>query len=277
VVTPTAKRGAVKVAVVMGMSQRAACRLFGATRSALQQPKKLEERDAPVMERMAALSAKNPRYGYRRIRVLLAREGQSMSPQRAHRLWRKAKLCVPRKRPRRRVPTSQARPLAPAKPNSVWAWDFVHDMCANGDELKCLTVVDEFTRECLAIRVAGSLRSEHAIEALSQLVSARGAPAFLRSDNGPEFIAQALRDWLVEENIATAYIDPGKPWQNGLNESFNGKFRDECLDAEWFPSRREAVVVIEEFRRHYNAERPHSSLGYRTPLEFAATLQGAAP
>lgn len=276
-VTPTAKRGAVKVAVVMGMSQRAACRLFGATRSALQQPKKLEERDAPVMERMAALSAKNPRYGYRRIRVLLAREGQSMSPQRAHRLWRKAKLCVPRKRPRRRVPTSQARPLAPAKPNSVWAWDFVHDMCANGDELKCLTVVDEFTRECLAIRVAGSLRSEHAIEALSQLVSARGAPAFLRSDNGPEFIAQALRDWLVEENIATAYIDPGKPWQNGLNESFNGKFRDECLDAEWFPSRREAVVVIEEFRRHYNAERPHSSLGYRTPLEFAATLQGAAP
>lgn len=276
-VTPTAKRGAVKVAVAMGMSERCACRLFKATRSALKQPRKLDEKDAPVMERMAALSSKHPRYGYRRIRVLLAREGRSMSPQRAHRLWRKAKLCVPRKRPRRRVPTSQARPLAPAKPNSVWAWDFVHDMCANGDQLKCLTVVDEFTRECLAIRVAGGLRSEHAIEVLSQLVSARGAPAFLRSDNGPEFIAQALRDWLVEENIATAYSDPGKPWQNGLNESFNGKFRDECLDAEWFPSRREAVVVIEEFRRHYNAERPHSSLGYRTPLEFAATLQGAAP
>lgn len=274
--TPTAKRGAVKVAVAMGMSERLACRVFKATRSALSQPRKLDEKHAPVMERMATLSSKHPRYGYRRIRVLLGREGQSMSPQRAHRLWQKAKLCVPRKRPRRRVPTAKARPLAPAKPNSVWAWDFVHDMCANGDELKCLTVVDEFTRECLAIRVAGSLRSELAIDVLSQLVSARGATAFLRSDNGPELIAQALRDWLVEENIATAYSDPGKPWQNGLNESFNGKFRDECLDAEWFPSRREAVV-IEEFRRHYNAERPHSSLGYRTPLEFAAPLQGAVP
>ena len=229
-----------------------------------------------MMELMATLSSKHPRYGYRRIRVLLGREGHPMSPQRAHRLWRKARLSVPQKRPRRRVPRAKGRPLAPVGANGVWAWDFVHDMCANGDELKCLTVVDEFTRECLAIRVGRSLRSQDAINVLSQLVSARGAPAFLRSDNGPEFIAQALRDWLVEENIATAYSDPGKPWQNGLNESFNGKFRDECLDAEWFPSRREAIVVIENFRRHYNAERPHSSLGYKTPLEFVTSLGAAA-
>jgi len=269
---PTVRRGAVKLARVMGMSERKACELFEVSRSSLEPPMKLDVKDAPMMELMATLSSQHPRYGYRRIRILLGREGHAMSPQRAHRLWRKARLCVPQKRPRRRVPRAKGRPLAPCGPNGVWAWDFVHDMCANGDELKCLTVVDEFTRECLAICVGRSLRSQDAIKVLSQLVSARGAPAFLRSDNGPEFIAQALRDWLVQESIATAWSDPGKPWQNGLNESFNGKFRDECLDAEWFPSRREAVVVIENFRRHYNAERPHSSLGYQTPLEFVTSL-----
>jgi putative transposase len=158
-----------------------------------------------------------------------------------------------------------------AAANRVWAWAFVHDACANGQSLTCLTVVDEHTRECLAIDVAGSIRSERVIEVLARLVAARGAPAFLRSDNGPEFVVQALQDWLRVEGIQSAYIAPGKPWQNGANESFNGKFRDECLDAEWFPTRREARVVVESWRRHYNDERPHSSLGYRTPSEFAQT------
>jgi putative transposase len=150
----------------------------------------------------------------------------------------------------------------------VWAYDFVHDACANGQKLKCLTIIDEFTRECLAIDVAGSIRSVHVIDVLSRLISTRGAPAFLRSDNGPEFVSKAILEWLAEANIDTALIDPGKPWQNGADESFNGKLRDECLSMEWFRSRTEARVIIEIWRRHYNDVRPHSSLDYRTPSEF---------
>lgn len=272
-VSPQARRDQLKVARARGMSTRKACALFRVPRSSLSRSRALDKKDAPLMDKMAELSAQHPRYGYRRIRVLLERAGCAMSPEKALRLWRKASLLVPRKRPRRRVPGSQARPLPSTTPNHVWAWDFVHDACANGQVLKCLTVVDEFTRECLAIDVGGSIRSGRVIEVLARLVAARGAPAHLRSDNGPEFIAQALRDWLVVEGIATAYSDLGKPWQNGVNESFNGKFRDECLDAEWFPTRREAVVVIEAFRRAYNDERPHSSLGYLTPSEFAHQVE----
>ena len=153
------------------------------------------------------------------------------------------------------------------------------DACANGQQLKCLTVIDEFTRECLAIDVAGSIRSKRVIEVLARLISIHGAPCRLRSDNGSEFVSHAILEWLAKEHIETALIDPGKPWQNGDNESFNGKFRDECLNMEWFRSRREALVLIEIWRRHYNAVRPHSSLDYRTPLEFRrhheTTHQGA--
>jgi len=163
--------------------------------------------------------------------------------------------------------------------NHVWAYDFVFDACANGQQLKCLTLIDEFTRECLAIDVAGSIRSSRVIETLNRLISTRGAPRYLRSDNGPEFVSKAILEWLDSENIETALIDPGKPWQNGADESFNGKFRDECLSIEWFRSRREAKVVIETWRLHYNAVRPHSSLDYRTPNEFRqhheSTNQGA--
>jgi putative transposase len=150
----------------------------------------------------------------------------------------------------------------------VWAYDFVFDTTASGHQLKCLTVVDEYTRECLAIEVAGSLRSQRVIDTLSRLVSLHGAPLFMRSDNGPEFISRAILEWITASGIETALIEPGKPWQNGTDESFNGKLRDECLSLEWFRSRREAVVVIEAWRRHYNAVRPHSSLNYLTPHEF---------
>ena len=152
--------------------------------------------------------------------------------------------------------------------NHIWAYDFVFDAGANGQQFTCLTVVDEFTHECLAIDVAGSIRSRRVIEVLARLISLHGAPAFLRSDNGPEFISHAVLHWLPTNHIDTAVIDPGKPWQNGTNESFNGKFRDECLTLEWFRSRREASIIIEAWRRHYNVVQPHQSLNYLTPIEF---------
>jgi putative transposase len=157
--------------------------------------------------------------------------------------------------------------------NHVWAYDFLFDTCANGQSLKCLTVIDEFTRQALAIDVAGSIRSRRVIEVLAALISERGAPRHLRSDNGPEFVSAAILQWLQSAGIETALIDPGKPWQNGTDESFNGRFRAECLSLEWFRTRREARVVIETWRQHYNAVRPHSSLQYLTPNEFRAQHQ----
>ena len=235
------------------------------------------ERDRPTLEAMRRLAAQYPRYGYRRIRVFLRREGHCMSRHRAHRLWRKAGLQLPRRRPRRRVATSRPRPLPATGPNHVWAYDFVFDACANGQQLKCLTVIDEFTRECLAIDVAGSIRSGRVIEVLTRLISDRGAPRYLRSDNGPEFVSHAILSWLGSAGIDTALIDPGKPWQNGDNESFNGKFRDECLSLEWFRSRAEARIVIETWRRHYNEVRPHSSLKDLTPIEFKTRYHSTHP
>ncbi len=182
--------------------------------------------------------------------------------------WAQAGLQVPRKRRRRRVAGSRSRPHAPAVRNSVWCYDFVFDACANRQQVKCLTVVDEYARERLAIDVAGSIRSRRVIEVLSRLISVHGAQRYLRSDNGPEFVSTALLKWAVQEQIETALIDPGKPWQNGTNESFNGKFRDECLAMEWFRNRIEAKIVIEDWRTHYNEVRPHSSLQYQIPAEF---------
>lgn len=210
----------------------------------------------------------------------LRREGHPMSRHRAHRLWRLAGLQLPRRTSRRRAAASRPRPLPAVGPNHVWAYDSVFDACANGQQLKCLTVIDEFTRECLAIDVAGSIRSRRVIEVLARLISERGALGYPRSDNGPEFVSRAILEWLADQKIDTALNDPGKPWQNGADESFNGKFRDECLAIEWFRSRDEARVVIETWRRHYNAERPHQSLKDLTPLEFKARCdsinQGAA-
>ncbi len=221
-----------------------------------------------MIERMKHYAAMYPRFGYRRIHVYLAREGIDMGWDRMSRLWRKARLQVPTKRPRRRVAASRPRPLPVTGLNQVWAYDFVFDACANGHSLKCLVITDEWSHEALAIDVQGSIRSQRVIDVLARLVSEHGAPRYLRSDNGPEFVSRAVLKWLSEAGIETAFIEPGKPWQNGTAESLNGKFRDECLSMEWFRNRTEAKVVIETWRRHYNEDRPHSSLGYRTPSKF---------
>ena len=267
-VSPQARRDQIELARQRGLSQRRACGLLGMARSTLSYELRMPAKDAPVMDAMKALSSQYPRYGYRRIRVFLQRQGLELSWSRTHRLWRQAGLLLPKRRPRRRIARGRPRPFAPFKANTVWAYDFVFDTTAAGQQIKCLTVIDEYTRECLAIDVAGSIRSKRVIEVLSRLVSLHGAPLFLRSDNGPEFVSLAILEWISQSGIATALNDPGKPWQNGADESFNGKFRDECLSLEWFRSRREAAVIIEAWRRHYNAVRPHSSLNYMTPHEF---------
>jgi putative transposase len=242
------------------------------SRSGLYYTLRMPVKDAPVINAMQRLSGQYPRFGSRRIRVFLDREGIQVGKERCARLWREAGLQVPAKRKRRRVATFQPRPCLPTGKNSVWSYDFVYDACANGQTLKCLTVVDEYTRECLAIDVAGSIRANRVIEVLSRLVSLHGAPKYLRSDNGPEFVSTQLLQWAVDEKLETVLIEPGKPWQNGTNESFNGKFRDECLSMEWFRNRLEARVIIEDWRRHYNEIRPHSSLNYLTPQQFVGTL-----
>jgi putative transposase len=267
-----ARRRQVAFVCERGVSQRRACALMSVARSTLRYESRLSQRDAPVVAAMRELAAQYPRYGYRRIQVFLARRGHAMSPDRVHRIWRQYGLQVPRRRPRRRVAASRPRPLPALGANQVWAYDFVFDACANGQQLKCLTVIDEYTRECLAIDVAGSIRSGRVIQVLSRLVSTHGAPRYLRSDNGPEFVSSAVLRWLIEANIDSAHIDPGKPWQNGSNESFNGKFRDECLSMQWFKNRIDAKILIENFRREYNEIRPHSSLDQLTPRQFKQTL-----
>jgi len=276
-VSAPARREQVAFAVARGASQRRACLLLSVARSTLGYESRLAVKDAPVKAAMHRLAADYPRFGYRRINVFLGREGQIMSADRACRIWSQEGLQVPRKRKRRRASSHRPRPQAPTMINDVWSYDFVFDACANGQQLKCLTVVDEFSRESLAIDVAGSIRSGRVIEVLSQLLSVRGAPRYLRSDNGPEFVSTALLRWARDEGIDMAIIEPGKPWQNGCTESFNGKFRDECLSLEWFRSRAEAKVVIEIWRKHYNEVRPHSSLGYLTPNEFKAGQSTTPP
>jgi putative transposase len=267
-VSAPARRQQVKYAQGRGLSSRSACALLRVSRSTLQYRALQPLKDAPALAVMRELSAQYPRFGYRRIGVYLERCGHIMSWDRTHRLWKLAGLQVPRKRPRKRVAGSRPRPLPARGPNQVWAYDFVFDACANGQQLKCLTIIDEWTRESLAIDVQGSIRSARVIEVLTQLISVHGAPLHLRSDNGPEFVSRAVLQWLHNAGINTALSDPGKPWQNGSDESFNGKFRDECLSMEWFRTRAEAKVVIEQWRQHYNADRPHSSLGYLSPWTF---------
>lgn len=264
------RRCQVIAAGVRGIPQRRACALFGVTRSCLRYQLSRAVADAPAIAKLRELSAAYPRTGYRMMCTYMNRAGFPMGFDRCHRLWRAAGLQVPRKPPRKRIASGRPRPLPATHGGHIWAMDFVHDCCADGSKLKCLTIVDEWTRESLAIDVAGSLRSNAVIAALARLVSIHGAPTYLRCDNGPEFIAKAVARWAEANGIVMAFIDPGKPWQNGNDESFNGRFRDECLNIEWFRNRTEARVLIEAWRVHYNSVRPHSSLGYLTPFAFKA-------
>jgi putative transposase len=232
------------------------------------------QRDQALVERMTVLAGKHPRYGYRRVHALLVREGWRINRKRVQRLWRAEGLRVPqRQRKRRRLGTSEngcIRKKAEYR-NQIWSYDFTMDQTADGKRLKLMPVVDEFTRECHAIEVERRLTAEDVIATLSYLFQVHGEPEFIRSDNGPEFIATAVKHWLAASGVQTLYIAPGSPWENAYVETFNGKLEDELLGREIFHTLAESKVLIEQYRLEYNHERPHSSLAYQTPAEFAAS------
>ncbi len=221
---------------------------------------------------MVELAEDYGRYGYRRIGALLREEGFRVNHKRIERLWCQEGLKVPQKQPKRKrlwLNDGSCIRLRPAYKDHVWSYDIMKDRTSDGRPLRLLTIIDEYTRECLAIDVGRHMTSENVLERLVQLFVDRGAPAYLRSDNGPEFIATAVREWLGKVGVGTLYIEPGSPWENGYGESFNGKLRDELLAREVFDTLLEAKVLVERWRRHYNTVRPHSSLGYRPPAPEA--------
>ena len=225
-----------------------------------------------LTSRMVELASEYGRYGYRRVTALLRAEGFKVNHKRVERLWRREGLKVPARQPRRGrlwLNDGSCARLRPERKDHVWSYDFVQARTRDGRALRMLTVIDEFTRECLAIDTARQLKSDDVLERLSDLFVRRGVPAHIRSDNGPEFTAKAVREWLGKVGVTTLYIEPGSPWENGYVESFNGKLRDELLDCEIFDTLLEAKVLIERWRVLYNTVRPHSSLGYRPPAPEA--------
>jgi putative transposase len=261
-----------------GVSERLACRVLGQHRST--QRKKLTKPDDEVAltADITSLATQYGRYGYRRITAMLRQRGWRVNAKRVARIWRREGLKVPSKQPKRGrlwLNDGSCIRLRPEYPNHVWSYDFVEDRTHDGRKYRMLNIIDEFTRECMAIRIGRKLKSTDVIDVLSDLFILRGIPTHVRSDNGPEFIAQALRDWLAAVGSKTAYIMPGSPWENGYCESFNSKLRDELLNGEIFYTLKEAKIVIETWRKHYNTIRPHSSLRYQPPAP--EVLQWPAP
>ena len=256
------------------MSERQACRLVGQHRSTQRRPATVPDDEPQLVRDMHRLSARFPRYGYRKICHLLRREGWRINAKRVQRIWRREGLKVPQKRRKRRSTGSSANSCAVRKaeaPNHVWSYDFVSEVTITGRRIRILAVMDEFTKECLALHAASSITSETVIGVLAAIMVERGSPRMLRSDNGPEFVARAVTTWLQRLDTEAAFIAPGSPWENGVVESFNSKLRDELLNLEALQDLKHTRFLLEDFRLTYNTLRPHSSLGYQTPEEFAAS------
>ena len=231
--------------------------------------------EGPLTAAIVRLASQHGRYGYRRITALLRAEGWCVNHKRVERIWRREGLKVPQKQPKRGrlwLTDGSCIRLRPSWRHHVWAYDFVQGRTHDGRAFRMLTVIDEYSRECLAIEVARRLRSDDVLQVLAELFVRHGAPDYIRSDNGSEFTAKVVRDWLRRVDVKTLYIEPGSPWENGYNESFNGKLRDELLNGEIFYSLKEAQVLIERWRHHYNTLRPHSALGYRPPAPETVLL-----
>lgn len=275
-VTPVARREAVRLAgEVHGLSERRACRLIGAPRATMRyRCRGLTV--TPLRERMRALAAQKPRAGYRTLWRWLRREGWRVNHKRIHRLYRLDGLTVRRRR-RKRVAVQRLPLVVPVRPNVRWSMDFMRDTLANGRPFRTFNVVDDATRECLAIEVDHSLPGARVVSVLEQIIGRRGSPQVIVGDNGPEFISQVLDAWAYQRGVTLHFITPGKPTQNAFVESFNGRFRDECLDQHWFVGLHDARVTIDTWRVEYNTARPHGSLHDLTPEEFAISMVAASP
>lgn len=265
----SARRDVVFLIAEHQLSERQACRLLQLDRSTYRYEPR-PDRSLDLREALVALARQKPRYGYRRLWVLLTRRGWTCSENRIYRLYREEGLIVRRLKRKRLARERTADPLLSA-PNQEWALDFVSDALATGRGVRGLTIVDSYTRECPAIEVATGICSRTVTRTLERIINERGKPHSLRCDNGPEFTSRHFLGWCEEQGIAVIHIQPGKPMQNGHVESFNGRLRDECLNANWFVNLADARRKIEHWRQEYNTERPHSSLAYRTPAEFAKT------
>lgn len=256
----------------LDVSERRACSVVGQPRATHRRHLKTPDDEAALTAAIVRLATRYGRYGYRRIREMLVAEGWRVNVKRVYRIWRREGLKVPGKQPKRGrlwLNDGSCVRLRPQRPNHVWSYDFVQDRTQDGRAFRMLVVLDEFTRRCLAIVVARRLRSDDVLQCLADLFVTHGPPEHIRSDNGPEFVAINVREWLGRIGVKTLYIEPGSPWENGYCESLNSKLRDELLNGEIFTTMREAQVLIENWRRHYNAIRPHSSLGYRPPAPEA--------
>lgn len=276
-VGPSARRAAVRSMVLLGIAtERRVCLVLGVARSSVRYESRRRDGEESVRERIKKLAKLHPRYGYRRIWALLMREGRHVNIKRVHRLWRAESLQIRRRR-RRKPHGPVGEVLMKAEyPNHVWTYDIVEDRTERGGKLRILNVLDEFNREALAQEVEPSISAEKVVSTLRWLFLLHGAPEYIRSDNGGEFIAAAVKEWLEKSGCKTIYIEPGSPWENPYIESFNGKFRDECLNREVFASGAEARAVIDAWRIEYNTQRPHSSLGYLTPAEFRESSRQAS-
>ena len=250
------------------VSERRACKVLGQCRSTQRRPPAVPDDEPRLVERMVELAREYGRYGYRRVAALLRAEGFAVNHKRVERLWRREGLKVPARQPKRGrlwLNDGSCIRLRPTHRNHVWSYDFVEAQTHDGRRIRLMTLIDEYTRECLAIRVARRINSLGVIETMADVMLTRGVPEHIRSDNGAEMTAKVVRNWLAKLGSAPLYIEPGSPWENGYCESFNGKLRDECLNQEIFYSLKEAQIIIEQWRNQYNTIRPHSSLGYRPP------------
>jgi transposase InsO family protein len=265
------------------VSERRACGALGLARSSHRYRPVVDEQRCALVQRIEELAGGHPRFGYRRIWALLVREGWSINIKAVHRLWRVSGLKLGRTRPATRPRLSHGQDangchLRPSRgKDDVWAWDIVFDRTGDGRSLKWLTLIDEYTRECLALEARRVLKALDVQEVLAQVVKDRGAPSRIRSDNGPEFAAEAVRKWVERSGFETLYIAPGSPWQNGYAESFHSRLRDEFLEREEFDNEPQAQEAGSLWKEEYNTERPHSSLSYQTPAEFAATSARREP
>jgi transposase InsO family protein len=264
----------------MGVSERRACKVLHQPRSTQRYEFAHSDDEVSLTEAIVELAREFGRYGYRRITALLWNRGWRVNHKRVERIWRREGLKVPSKQPKRGrlwLNDGSTIRLRPERPDHVWAYDFMMDRTRDGRAVRILTVIDEYTRQCLAIRVARRFRSYDVIAVLADLMTSRGIPEHIRSDNGPEFTARAVREWLERLGVGTLFIEPGSPWENGYVESFNGKLRDELLDREVFNTLREVQVLVEQYRQTYNRIRPHSSLGYKPPAPETASISTLTP